>query len=1052
MRTRRVGWALLLLLLTTTVVSLSPMPVGVRAQGSEPIGYRIEGGVVEIWNPDTTYYFNKSSGVQWTEDPEQYWTRNIFAIEYYAAGGWHKIYSADELGTFNREIDSDYETYVNATLWKDFTYAGYELRLGVRYHLKLGDTELSVIIYAKNRGAVDFPYPLGFDWMVTDIDIPNPNGKDTIFINGTDYRLDGVYDLSFTNMSHTYFDHELNETVTEFDSHYRIFDWTEFITLDWDKNVPYTVRLQANGVQSEASVTWMVNAGIFQAGQEKFTTLYWADAEGDYTGDHWDISSQGSSIGGITTDGEYIWIVDYGSDEVYKYSMTGSYLGSWDTSGQSGAPYGITTDGLYIWIVDSIDDEVYRYSIAGVYDNSWDISTQSGNSRGITTDGVYIWVFDATDDEIYKYEYSLFNEAPNAPSLTSPANGTRFNLSESVSFTWSFDDPDDGDTQGAYQIQLDNNSDFSSPEVDSNKVSSSSESTNRNLPSSVDAYYWRVKPWDDSDAEGPWSSVRYVISDRFEIVSVAFDGYRVDVWATAEVRYVLHYAYEDVLFTGSDGSIVGYTWNGTNSWWYKSVTAPSSPGYDNYDENDLGAITDSNYGLTALEDDAGANLIGDDLNVTDFWASNYSPLTGEDVALYAKFESLYDFHICDGDDSITIEELPFTYDPIEEWFYVSIGKNESGTHYFDTLNSIYENTYNTTSGQMDFNISITWFDYTVELGGLYYENGTYADNVTVNAHFIDSLDTFTLDHNETKEYTNGPIMISWELEGGGARMFYPISNNETYYLFTPFDDYMAYSFSIHDYAGQIGSSDSYLEAYSVINNTERLIERNQIWDVLNPTILVLQKDRTYRIQIRCGTGAVYSFGYFIPTAGPPPTLIIDKILWEDTLHPVSEYISVEISRPAYTHIRVNYKDELEQTTSIFLEIRLRNGTQVWNYTSLAQMVQINWYGANNETEYVAFLSATHEVLGYITVSKTLLGETDPYAPPDFSVIGVGPSLLSVFIIVLVAGSVSRYNRSAGMFAGAAIASVLTYVNFVSIPYEVLAVAFALSILSGLGGR
>ena len=134
MAPRKALWsciAIVLLLLLGVIAQVAPPPL-VHAVEPGPIGYSIVGDVVTIWNPDTSYYFNKTSGMQWTEDPDAYWTRNIFAIGYYSGGEWNKIYSADELGTFNREIDSDYTTYVNATLWKDFNYAEYDLRLGVR--------------------------------------------------------------------------------------------------------------------------------------------------------------------------------------------------------------------------------------------------------------------------------------------------------------------------------------------------------------------------------------------------------------------------------------------------------------------------------------------------------------------------------------------------------------------------------------------------------------------------------------------------------------------------------------------------------------------------------------------------------------------------------------------------------------------------------------------------------------------------------------------------------------------------------------------------------
>ncbi|KKL46014.1 hypothetical protein LCGC14_2349880, partial [marine sediment metagenome] len=97
------------------------------------IGYEFlnNGTVVHIWNTQDDYFFNKSSGIQFTNHYQDYWSRNIFCIGYYNGGTWNKIKCADELNDFNKNIITDNETYVNATLWKDISYGAYDMRLGV---------------------------------------------------------------------------------------------------------------------------------------------------------------------------------------------------------------------------------------------------------------------------------------------------------------------------------------------------------------------------------------------------------------------------------------------------------------------------------------------------------------------------------------------------------------------------------------------------------------------------------------------------------------------------------------------------------------------------------------------------------------------------------------------------------------------------------------------------------------------------------------------------------------------------------------------------------
>ena len=416
----------------------------VSAKTDDPIGYEINGDVVEIWNPDTVYYFNKTNGVQWVENPDVYWSRNVFSVGYYAGGEWVQMYSADDLGTFNKDIESDFETYVTATLWKDFNYNGYDLRLGIQYHLELMDTDLSVTLYAKNLDSRDYPVPLGVSWTLTDIDIPNEHNNDRLYINQTYYPLDGVFDETFTDMQHD------ENGTTVYDSNYRLSDWTEYLTLEWDHSLPYSVHIQGNGVQSETTVTWMVNAGIFKAGQEKSATLYWADAEGDYLGT-WNLDALNQNSHGITcndtrilvtdsndatiyvydnvgglvdswltkapenadpwgvlTDDSNIWVVDNNDAAVYKYNMAGGYVSVWNTNALNANPYGGTTDGTNIWIVDFVDDAVYKYNMAGGYIGVWSTNATSNDTpRGITTDGTNIWVTNAGGNPVVnKYDMS----------------------------------------------------------------------------------------------------------------------------------------------------------------------------------------------------------------------------------------------------------------------------------------------------------------------------------------------------------------------------------------------------------------------------------------------------------------------------------------------------------------------------------------------------------------------------------------------------------------------------------------------------------------------
>lgn len=402
--------------LVLIVASFLVMAVSFNLWDDREIGYEfLDGGeVVHIWNTQDDYFFDKDKGIQLTNHYEDYWTRNIFCIGYYNGGIWNKIYCADDLTNFNKDIHSDNLTYVNATLWKDVTYGSYDLRLGIRYHLGLDDKNLSVIIYGKNIG-IDIPYDLGFAWKVTDWEIPhNTTGGDSIKINDTHYELNGTFNLLFKNMtkSHnitimtnniTNVSHE--ETIYTDIPFFRGYDYTKFLRIDWDKDLNYAVKMVGNGNQSEFYVALLINAGHFNAGQEKSTTFQWIDAEGDYVSD-WDTEADGNTKPvGLGTDGTNIWTVDYVQDEVYKWDMIGNAVTHWDTNADGNLkPHGLTTDGTNIWTTDVTTGAVHKWDMVGNHVTSWATDGAGNNNPvGITTDGINIWTTDSTGSEVYKW-------------------------------------------------------------------------------------------------------------------------------------------------------------------------------------------------------------------------------------------------------------------------------------------------------------------------------------------------------------------------------------------------------------------------------------------------------------------------------------------------------------------------------------------------------------------------------------------------------------------------------------------------------------------------
>jgi PKD repeat protein len=242
------------------------------------IGYELldDGNVLRIWNKYNNYYFDTGSGIQLSNHYDEYWSHNVLMLGYYYNDVWNLIYRTDELSGFNKDIDSDNETFVNATLWNDLTYGGYDVRLAIRYHLGVDDYDLTVIPYIKNIDDEDIPYTLGFGWELKDIKIANVNSDNYLRIfNGTSWEnipLSQTVDKVFTDMDH-------NTTIRLICTNPPTYHLSRDLYLSWDENLTYKVTCKSRTGQYNAPVTLFIKVGTLSAGQEKYTSMHWLDSD-----------------------------------------------------------------------------------------------------------------------------------------------------------------------------------------------------------------------------------------------------------------------------------------------------------------------------------------------------------------------------------------------------------------------------------------------------------------------------------------------------------------------------------------------------------------------------------------------------------------------------------------------------------------------------------------------------------------------------------------------------------------------------------------------------
>ena len=166
-------------------------------------------------------------------------------------------------------------------------------------------------------------------------------------------------------------------------------------------------NLDPRGAASTAAgtKTWVVDAN---------KKVYVYDPSGALLGS-WNAGGL-SQPEGIATNGTDVWIVDAGTDKVYRYTAAANLLaGSQNAlssfklkSGSNTNPKDIVTDGTNLWVVDDgTSDRVFKYTVSGTFLGSWTINSGGGSPTGITLDpsnaSQSLWIVDSNSDSVYEY-------------------------------------------------------------------------------------------------------------------------------------------------------------------------------------------------------------------------------------------------------------------------------------------------------------------------------------------------------------------------------------------------------------------------------------------------------------------------------------------------------------------------------------------------------------------------------------------------------------------------------------------------------------------------
>ena len=124
---------------------------------------------------------------------------------------------------------------------------------------------------------------------------------------------------------------------------------------------------------------------------------------------------------GIAVVGNDVLIVDRGPDKVFVFanaatqtSGTLSATTSWSLNTGKGNrnPRGITSDGVSVWVANaSANDRVYKYDLSGNYLGRWNLGKMDPGGIALDEDGSTLWIVDPSSDSLLRFD--------NAASRTS---------------------------------------------------------------------------------------------------------------------------------------------------------------------------------------------------------------------------------------------------------------------------------------------------------------------------------------------------------------------------------------------------------------------------------------------------------------------------------------------------------------------------------------------------------------------------------------------------------------------------------------------------------
>jgi|GEM_PF-5227827 len=189
-------------------------------------------------------------------------------------------------------------------------------------------------------------------------------------------------------------------------------------TLTAGDNTPLGAASNASG-----TTTWVVDSN---------KKVYVYDANGNILGSWSPGTIKNTAVlDGLATNGTDIWLLDSKSSTVYFYAGAASRrsgsqnaTSSFALNNSNSNGKGIVTDGNSFWVVNdsTSSDKVFKYTLSGTLLGSWTIDASNAHPTGVTIDPnnvSNIWIIDSTALKVFQYNAAASRISGSQSAATS---------------------------------------------------------------------------------------------------------------------------------------------------------------------------------------------------------------------------------------------------------------------------------------------------------------------------------------------------------------------------------------------------------------------------------------------------------------------------------------------------------------------------------------------------------------------------------------------------------------------------------------------------------